>query len=645
MTSAASQPEGKRGTGVSVVPLVPVWRVDRRFDYALPAKLQAAVQVGSLVRVPFGNRRVRAIVTSLLPTAAEGLEEVAALVAGAPVAPGRLIEVFDWLALRYVAPLGRAFERAVPPRVRMKVASPEPLKPASFGGEPRLSAYEGGTELLRALQRQQASTWSVRTLPGEDHGALIVEMIDAALSHGGQALVAVPEVRWGSATLERLSARWPQTARVDSAKPDGDRAQAWLRIGAGAPLGAGGRSTVLAPADQLRLIVVDDEHHVSYKEDRSPRYDARRVALERGRRQGASCVFVSPTPSVEVGAAVRDGDYREVIPAREDARSARPIVETVPPPSDRVFSHELHARIRDTLKDGDRVALLVPARGYARALWCATCRRSVRCPVCESGLFFDRVADAVRCSHCGFRAPAPSSCPSCGSQEFRFVGAGSERLSEQLRKSFPRATVGRMDPDVIRDIDQHPGEVDIYVTTWIGTKPALRPTVRLVGVLDADSLLRRPDFRAAENTYQALAAMSEWAGPASQGGRLVVQTAEPGHHAMQAVVRADYGFWLERELEERRELSYPPFAELIRATSFGARKQGLIERAAGVAREAGAVVLGPIEVRPVVGAGELEEGLEVLIKATDAEPVARALRGILATVPAGSRLRVDVDPR
>ena len=644
MSSAASQPEEERGTGVSVVPLVPVWRVDRRFDYALPAKLQAVVQVGSLVRVPFGNRRVRAVVTSLMPTAPEGLEEVAALVAGAPVAPGRLIEVFEWLAHRYVAPLGRAFERAVPPRVRMKVASPEPLDTALAGGERRLLSYAGGAELLRALQSQEGSNWSVRTLSGEDHGALVVEMIDAALSEGGQALVVVPEVRWGSATLERLSARWPQTARVDSAQPDGDRARAWLRIGAGAPLGAGGRSTVLAPAGQLRLIVVDDEHHVSYKEDRSPRYDARRVALERARVQGASCVFVSPTPSVEVGAAVRDGDFREVIPGREDVRSARPIVETVAPPSDRVFSHELHERIRDTLKDGDRVALLVP-RGYARAMWCTTCRRSVRCPVCESGLFFDRVGDAVRCSHCGFRAPAPSSCPNCGSQEFRFVGAGSERLSEQLSKSFPRATVGRMDPDVIGDIDQHPGEVDIYVTTWIGTKPALRPSVRLVAVLDADSLLRRPDFRAAENTYQALAAMSEWAGPASQGGRLVVQTAEPEHHAMQAVVRADYGFWLERELEERRELSYPPFAELIRATSFGTRKQGLIERAAGVAREAGATVLGPIEVKSVVGVGELEEGLEVLIKVSDAEPVARALRGILAAVPAGSRLRVDVDPR
>ena len=296
MTSAASQPERGRSAVVSVVPLVPAWRVDRRFDYALPAKLQEVVKVGSLVRVPFGNRRIRAVVASLQHEPSGDLEEVVALVAGAPVAPGRLIELYEWLAQRYVAPLGRAFGRAVPPRVRMKVASPEALDTDSDEGR-RLGAYAGGADLVHALGHEP-STWSVRTLPGEDHGALIIEMVEAALSHGGQALVAVPEVRWGSATLERLSARWPQTARVDSAQPDNERAHAWLRIGAGAPLGAGGRAAVLAPAERLRLIVIDDEHHPSYKEDRSPRYDARRVALERARLQGASCVFVGPTPSV-----------------------------------------------------------------------------------------------------------------------------------------------------------------------------------------------------------------------------------------------------------------------------------------------------------------------------------------------------------
>lgn len=646
MTSAASPPRSPHepGVTVSVVPLVPAWRLDRTFDYTVPEKLRPVVRVGSLVRVPLGHRRTRGVVVSLRPSDDTELESVAALVAGAPVAPGVLVEVFTWLARRYAVPLGRAFERAVPPRVRSKVAASDLV--VTRGGSERLSRYEGAAELLEALRRKDAGTWCLRTRPGEDRGELVCELVDCALGDGGQALVAVPEVRFGSSVLDAVGARWPQLARVDSAQPDNERAHAWLRIGAGAQLGGGGRSAVLAPAEHLRLIVIDEEHHLSYKEDRSPRYDARRVAIERARRQGAICVLLSSTPSAETAAAARDGTFGFVTPRRSDVRAARPVVETADPPGDRVFSRTLHARISGALKVGEPVALLVPARGYSRALWCANCRRSVRCPVCETGLFYDRLRGAVRCAHCRFEAPAPESCPACGASDFRYVGAGSERLSEQLSKSFPRATVGRMDPDVIGNPADHPSpDVDIYVTTWIGTKPALRPPARLVGVLDADSMIRRPDFRAAENAYQALVAMAEWAGPASEGGRLLIQTAEPEHYAIQSVVRADYDFFLSHELRERAELGNPPFSELVKATSYGPRKQGVIERVAGVARAAGARVLGPIEVQTVVADGKLTDGLEVLIKADDAEPVAVALRGILASVPAGSRLRVDVDPR
>ncbi|MDQ3953722.1 MAG: hypothetical protein M3279_12300, partial [Actinomycetota bacterium] len=163
-----------------------------------------------------------------------------------------------------------------------------------------------------------------------------------------------------------------------------------------------------------------------------------------------------------------------------------------------------------------------------------------------------------------------------------------------------------------------------------------------VGVLDADALLRRPDWRAAEEGYQALAAMAEWAGPAGDGGRLVLQTDEPGHHAIQAVVRGDYDFFLERELEARRELGYPPFAELVKLTARGPRAAELTNDAAAVCRDAGARVLGPISVRPP-GASEPE--LQTLVKCADALAVTPGLRGILARAPAGSRLKVDVDPR
>lgn len=634
---------------VSVVPLVSAWRVDKTFDYLVPAKLAGAIERGSLVRIPFGHRNVRGVVVadSSAPRDRE-LEEIHALLLPHPVAPPPFDELMTWLAERYVVTRAAAFSRVVPKRVRIRVTSPSPL--STEPAPDRLLKYTGGVELVRAIEAGDAGAWSLRVLPGEDRGSIISELIAGAARSGGggAALVTVPEVRYGSLVLDRVGRSFPQLARLETGGPEADRARAWIGLSAGWPLGGGGRATVLAPAPSLRLIIVDEEHHPTYKEDRSPRYDARRVALERARLQGAVCVLVSSTPSLETALAVKRGTFGFVGASRELSRAARPIVNTTPP-SDSALTPELHHAIRDTLRSGGKVGLLVPRRGYARAVWCASCKRSLRCPRCEAGVVFDRSKRTLRCPRCGYRASPPDVCPTCGAHDFKLVGAGSERHQEQLAKTFPMARVARMDPDVLaaRDdpagaVSEPPEECDIYVTTWVGTKEALRPPVSLVGVLDADILIRRPNFRAAEAAYQALAEMSEWAGPAVAGGRLVVQCSDPGHHAVQAIVRADHDYFVERELELRSELGYPPFSELIKVTAFGPAAETLIEGSASAARGAGAIVLGPISVRePHVP----EEARQVLLKCEDARAVAGELRDILVGAPKGSRLRIDVDPR
>jgi len=603
----------------------------------VPEELVGRVAVGSLVRVPFGHRKVRGIVVSLDDKVPEReLERIASVVVEPPLAPHPLDALIRWIAARYAVPQGKAFARVVPPRVRVSVGDPVVL---SNGPAPeRVPSYSGGAELMASIESGGAGTWSLRSLPGEDRGRVVGELVAAAgRAGGGACLVAVPEVRYGSRVLDALQQWWPELARVDSARPDSERARAWLRLASGHGLGAGGRATVLAPAPELNLIVVDEEHHVGYKEDRAPRYDARRVAIERARLQGAVCVLISATPSVETGAA----DFRRVEPMKENERAARPIIEVVEPPQRHVLSRALHSRIRDALRDGRGVALLVPARGYARALWCSACRRSVRCPVCEAGVFYERSQRQVRCGRCGWKARAPDVCPTCGEPDLRYVGAGSERVAEQVGAAFPRAIVQRVDPDVLAE--GRPADVgaDIYVTTWIGTKASIRPPVGLVGVLDADGLIRRPDFRAAEHAYQAFVELADWAGPASTGGRLMIHSSEPTHHALQALVRADYGFFLERELDARRELGYPPFSDLVRVTARGPDRRGLIEKTAVLCREQGATVLGPID----VAASGSEPGLEVLAKCPDATAVAGALRELLASATPGTRVMVDVDPR
>ena len=640
MSSGDSAPEAS--PLVSVVPLVPAWRVDRTYTYSVPEKLAGVLVVGSLVRVPFGHRNVRAVVVG----DAEGHDgedvlDVAALIVEQPLTPPPLDRLLEWVSERYVTPRSICLTRTIPPRVRVKVPPPEPLGPVQSRGV--VSGLDGGTELLEAIAGGGRGTWILRPVPGTDRGALIADLVAAAAGTGGAALVGVPEVRYGAPVLDTLTGLWPDASRIDSAEKDADRARSWLRLAAGHGLGLGGRSIVLTPAPRLRLIVLDEEHHRSYKEDRSPRYDARRVAAERARLQGAVCVLLSTTPAVERGYRAASGEWGSVAPGRAARRSARPVVEVAPSPEDRALGPLMHDRLAEVLRSGGSAALLVPRRGFARTLWCASCRRSLRCPRCEAGLTFDRSPRRVRCPRCGFAAEPPDACPSCGGIEWRYLGAGSERLAEQLGKSFPRVAVTRVDPDTLAE--QEPERMKgpgIYVTTWVGTKPVLRLDVSLVGVLDADSLLRRPDWRAAEEGYQALAAMSEWAGPAAEGGRLVLQTDEPAHHAVQAVVRGDYDFFLERELEARRELGYPPFSELVKLSARGPRAAALMDAANDVCRAAGARVLGPISARVP---GSDEPDLQTLVKCRDALAVAPGLRGILASAPAGSRLRVDVDPR
>jgi primosomal protein N' (replication factor Y) (superfamily II helicase) len=442
-------------------------------------------------------------------------------------------------------------------------------------------------------------------------------------------------VSYGSSVIDAVARDFRMLVRTDSSVSETDRSAAILRLARGKAVGAGGRSIVHAPAPDLKLIIVDEEHHPSFKEDRSPRYDARRSAIERARLHGCTCVFVSPTPSVEAGFKAQTGDWGVVSPPRAAARSARPLVEVVEPDPKRAITDELFHRVRDTLNAGRRVAILVPTGGFARTMWCANCRKSLRCPRCESGLAVaDEQGRAVRCPVCTFSGPAPAKCPSCGESAWRFVGAGSRRHADQLAKAFPRATVHRVDPDSVEPPSSPP---DIYVTTWIGTKPALRPEVSLVGVLDGDALIRRPDFRASENAYQAFATMAEWAGPAASGGRLVLQCSDPGHHSVQAVIRASYDYFLERELELRKELAYPPFSELVRVWATPQNEEA-VRAAAAVASRAGGRVLGPVATRR---GGQAR--LDLLVKCPDAQIVADELRGLMAAGKSG--FSVDVDPR
>ncbi|MFN2595119.1 MAG: primosomal protein N' [Actinomycetota bacterium] len=629
MSSSASVAKGTEPLVIAgVLPLVSAWRVDKEFDYTCDG---LDVAPGMVVQVPFGGRSVRGVVTSVRSgTSDRELQAIKKIVVGTSIAKPPLDRFFDWLAARYMVPRARVYERAVPPRVRAKVT--ETRTGSETSSPSLLGRFENGPGLIAAITARRSGTWCIRPPWGSDRAGIVAELVGAV--GDGAALVTVPEVAYGSAVADALTLRWPDAVRVDSAQEPMDRSRALLALADGARVGIGGRATVFAPSPDVALIVVDDEHERSYKEDRTPRVDARVALMERSRLQGSVCVLISAHPRVEIGYGAASGSIGYVHCDRATERAARPHVEFVEKPRDGAVSHLLHRRVKETLDAGARVGLLVPARGYARALWCSSCRRSVRCPRCETGMSYDRSGRSVDCPRCGLQMPPPDRCPNCGSTELRFLGVGSERLEEQIAKAFPRATVVRVDPATIDDkLDTT--NADIYVTTWIGTKPAIRPNVEMVGLIDADAILRRPDFRASEHAYQAFSEMAEWAGPADAGGRLVVQTDDPGHHALQAIARADYGFFLRHEIEARKDLGYPPFSELITVRASAASSAGLAA-AAEICTKLEARVMGPVP--------DAEGGGSLIAKCHDAQEAALAMRE-LASSPEGRELSFDVDPR
>lgn len=613
--------------------MVPAWRLDQPFDYLVPDKFRSKVRRGSLVRVPLGSRKVRGVVRSLSDAGErEGLEAIASVVLDVPVAPPPHDSLLDRVAERYVVPRARVFERAVPPRVRVADILLTDSSPRRIEAPP---GYDGLDGLSRSIAEGSGGVWVWRCAPDEDRALLIAYLL-GSMTEGG-ALVVVPEVRYAGGMLGRVAEIDPGCVRIDSVVEPSERSAGMLTIAreGGRRVGLGGRAGVLAPVADLRLIVVDEEHHPSLKEDRSPRYDARWVAVARARAERAVCVFVSPTPSLEATVPSSGGRWGSVIPSRDRARSARPLVLVAESP-DAGLSPELHQAVRASLRAGKRAGLLVPGAGFSRVIWCVSCRRSVRCPTCEAGMSFDADARTITCSRCRSVLPAPDSCSHCGGTDFRYLGAGSQRVAAQIERIFPDASVVRIDPSAF-DPAADTRRADIYVTTWIGTKPEVRPEVAVVGVLDADWLIHRPDLRAAEKAYHALSAMAAWAGP---GGTLVIQTREPNHHCVQSVVRADHGFFVEREAAVRQDLGYPPFVELMKLRAGGPSAHEVLAEARSILGPADRV-LGPIEVR----LPDEPPSLEILIKTADAQGVASKLRGILPRVPKGTHLRVDVDPR
>jgi primosomal protein N' (replication factor Y) len=454
-------------------------------------------------------------------------------------------------------------------------------------------AQESAFNAIRA--RFELGEFGVQLLhgvTGSGKTEVYLRSVQDTLARGKTAIILVPEIAltlWiGRQCRAWFGAQFEGVAVLHSALSDVERAREWWRVRNGqARVVVGTRSAVFAPLENLGLVIVDEEQENSFKQEETPRYHGRDVAIVRAKLENAVALLGSATPAMETYHNASSGKYELLTMATRVENRSLAAVEIVDLRADFQRTHQtspiskiLHDGIAECLQFQTQALILINRRGYSWSVICRSCGASVQCANCSISMTYHKNRNRLECHYCGFTQAVPKTCPKCDSKYVYFFGEGSEHLEERLRKVFPGARIARLDRDTVRTKQQYQetlgafagGALDILVGTQMLAKGHDFQRVTLVGVISADSSLSLPDFRAAERTFQLLTQVAGRAGRGELPGRVLIQTYYPEHYAIQDAVRQDYLSFYERELQFRRMMGYPPFTSLanviVRDTSL-----------------------------------------------------------------------------
>jgi primosomal protein N' (replication factor Y) len=471
-------------------------------------------------------------------------------------------------------------------------------------------------DLTRQMDSRQYQTALLHGITGSGKTEVYLRLIARCLESGRAALTLVPEISLTPSVQAQFLARFgSNVALLHSALSENERHEEWWRIRRGeAKVVLGTRSAIFAPLANLGVVIVDEEHDTSYKQEETPRYNGRDVAVVRARLAGALALLGSATPSLESYWNAREGKYRlAVLPERVEGRKLadveiidmrqefRETHTSVP------VSRRLHQEIEAQIANRQQTMILLNRRGYSWFLLCRSCGQTQRCENCSISLTYHRREHRLICHYCGFSAPVPARCPNCQSEHLHYVGEGTEKVEKKFAELFPTARVARLDRDVARRPSQfqdvlsefRQGKIDLLVGTQMIAKGHDFPGVTLVGVVSADIGLGLPDFRSAERTFQLLTQAAGRAGRGEKPGRVLVQTFFPEHYAIRMAAEQNYEAFFHKEMRFRRMMHYPPMTALANVIAQGSK----LEQAAVVAKHVGNFLL-PLE--------KNTEGLKIL---------------------------------
>lgn len=434
-------------------------------------------------------------------------------------------------------------------------------------------------KILDQVKEETYTAFLLHGVTGSGKTEIYIRAMSAALARGRSAMMLVPEIALTPVFSRRLRSYFgDQVAIFHSSLQTGERFDEWTRVKNGeARVVIGTRSAVFAPVQNLGLIVVDEEHESSYRQQESPYYNARDVAIVRAQKESATVVLGSATPSLESFHNARAGKYKLLtLPERIAARplAAATIIDMrnvfVRHGKPRVFSDELLEAIQETYERGEQSIILLNRRGYSSFILCRSCGETIQCPNCDVTLTYHRSERVIVCHYCNHRKGVPKICPSCSKKYIYYVGEGTEQLEEMLTQLFPALRVARIDRDTTARrrvfeqslADFSAGRIDTLVGTQMLAKGHDFPNVTLVGVVSVDAGLALPDFRSAERTFQLITQVAGRAGRGDRPGRVLIQTYHPYHYALGHACAQDFEAFYNEEIRYRQNHSYPPFVAL-----------------------------------------------------------------------------------
>jgi primosomal protein N' (replication factor Y) len=529
----------------------------------------------------------------------------------------------------------------------------------------QLQAYQ---QIETAQRSGKFQTFLLQGVTGSGKTEVYLKSIDACLALGRSALLLVPEIALTPAVAGEFFHRFgDRVAILHSAFHDAERAEQWRRIRAGlATVVVGTRSGVFAPVRNLGLVVIDEEHDQSYKQQDTPRYNGRDVAIVRAQAAGAVVILGSATPSLESRYNVQRGKYTLLtLPERIEKRPM-PDVEVIDMRQEfletrklATFSRRLVDMITERLEKGEQTMLLLNRRGFSSFVACRACGEKMECVNCAVTLTYHRRDRRMLCHYCNYAQKVPSVCQKCGSEYLNFIGTGSEKVEEELHRDFPTARIARMDRDTVsgkRHFETilhgfREGDSDILVGTQMIAKGHDIPNVTLVGIVSADVGLGLPDFRAAERTFQLLTQAAGRAGRGDLPGIVLIQTINPEHYAIRYASEQNYDGFYEKEIQFRKLMRYPPFAALANVLVRSQKQEEALEMSTELGRmldpaPEGLKILGPAEA-PVPKL-KSEFRYQLLIKAVDRKRLNETLRELRRFTQERkwnpTALVIDVDP-